>query len=67
MAVKRDGHPHSRTPESAKKALHEQGVTLKEFAKRNGFKYRTVSEVIRGVNKGVYGEGHKVAVALGLK
>jgi len=40
---------------------------LKEFAKRNNFSYRTVSEVVRGVNKGLYGEGHRVAVALGIK
>jgi gp16 family phage-associated protein len=44
-----------------------QGITLSEFARLHGFKYRTVSEVIRGVNKGLYGEGHRVAVALGLK
>lgn len=54
-------------PDSAKQALYAKGVTLREFAKRNNFKYRTVSEVVRGVNKGLYGEGHKVAVALGLK
>lgn len=54
-------------PGAAKEALYEQGITLREFAKRNGFKYRTVSEVVRGVNKGLYGEGHRVAVKLGLK
>lgn len=56
-----------KTPETAKKALQNSGVTLKTFAKQNGFKYRTVSEVVRGVNKGLYGEGHRVAVALGIK
>ena len=55
------------SPQSAKDALYAKGITLSEFAKRNGFQYRTVSEVIRGVNKGLYGEGHRVAVALGLK
>lgn len=57
----------SRTPEAAKQALYAKGITLKEFAVRHGFKYRTVSEVVRGVNKGLYGEGHQVAVALGIK
>lgn len=57
----------AKTPESAKQDLYAKGVTLKEFAKRHGFKYRTVSEVVRGVNKGLYGEGHRVASALGLK
>lgn len=60
-------HGAVKTPDSAKKALYAEGVTLKSFAEQNGFKYRTVSEVVRGVNKGLYGEGHKVAVALGLK
>lgn len=56
-----------KTPEEAKRALYEKGITLSEFATKNHFKYRTVSEVVRGVNKGLYGEGHRVAVALGIK
>jgi gp16 family phage-associated protein len=55
------------TPEQAKQRLYAKGVTLTQFAERHGFKYRTVSEVVRGVNKGLYGEGHRVAVALGIK
>lgn len=55
------------TPDEAKRRLQAKGITLKSFAETNGFKYRIVSEVIRGVNKGLYGEGHQVAVALGLK
>lgn len=55
------------SPEEAKRRLYARGVTLTQFAKRHGFKYRTVSEVVRGVNKGLYGEGHRVAVALGIK
>ncbi|PZR76207.1 MAG: DNA-binding protein [Stutzerimonas stutzeri] len=51
----------------AKEALQAKGITLREFAQRGGYTYRTVSEVVRGVNKGLYGEGHRVAVALGLK
>jgi gp16 family phage-associated protein len=57
----------SLTPEEAKARLYAKGVTLRKFAERHGFKYRTVSEVVRGVNKGLYGEGHRVAVALGIK
>lgn len=55
------------TPDEAKSRLRAKGVTLTQFAQRHGFKYRTVSEVVRGVNKGLYGEGHRVAVALGIK
>jgi gp16 family phage-associated protein len=53
--------------EQAKAKVYEKGMTLKEFAQRHGLAYRTVSEVIRGVNKGLFGEGHKAAVALGMK
>lgn len=64
---KSEGARAAISPDSAKQALYAEGVTLKQFASKNGFKYRTVSEVVRGVNKGLYGEGHKVAVALGIK
>jgi gp16 family phage-associated protein len=52
---------------AAKQALQDDGITLRAFAAQHGFKYRTVSEVVRQVNKGLYGEGHRVAVALGIK
>lgn len=58
---------HAKTPQEAKQQLQAKGVTLKEFADAHKFNYRVVSEVVRGVNKGHYGEGHKVAVAFGLK
>lgn len=57
----------AKTPQEAKQLLQASGVTLKQFAAKHDFDYRTVSEVVRGVNKGLYGEGHKVAVAFGLK
>lgn len=57
----------AKTPQEAKQQLQANGVTLKQFAAKHDFDYRTVSEVVRGVNKGLYGEGHRVAVAFGLK
>jgi gp16 family phage-associated protein len=57
----------ANSPQEAKRLLQQKGITLKQFAKMNNLEYRTVSEVVRGVNKGNYGEGHRVAVALGLK
>lgn len=53
--------------EEAKAAIYEKGMTLHEFAKKKGLKFRTVSDVVRGVNKGQFGEGHRAAVALGMK
>lgn len=55
------------TGDEAKAAVHAKGMTLKEFASRHGLPYRIVSEVVRGVNKGVFGQGHRAAVALGMK
>jgi len=40
--------------------------TLKSFADEHGFKYRTVSDVVRGVRRGFHGEGREVRIALGL-
>lgn len=57
----------AKTPQDAKKILQNRGITLKQFAIMHDLDYRTASEVIRGVNKGNFGEGHKVAVAFGLK
>ncbi|MBK1613346.1 hypothetical protein CKO44_07665 [Rubrivivax gelatinosus] len=53
--------------QEAKARVYKGGETLREWAKRHGLSYRTVSEVVRGVNKGLYGEGHRAAVALGMK
>lgn len=53
--------------EQAKTRIYGMGKTLVQFAKENGLSYRVVSEVIRGVNKGLYGEGHRAAKALGMK
>lgn len=53
--------------EKAKAKLQKKGITLTQFAKQHGFSYRTVSEVVRGINRGTRDEGHRVAKALGLK
>lgn len=55
------------TPEQVKTRLHEQGTTLKEWAKKHGYPYQTVSHVVRGINRGNYGLGYRIAVALGMK
>lgn len=54
------------TPNQIKHRLRKQGHTLRSWAEANGFKYRTVSETLRGVRKGTYGEGRDVRQALGL-
>lgn len=54
------------SPNEIKHRLRQQGQTLKSFAAEHGFKYRTVSDVVRGLRRGSYGEGREVRIALGL-
>lgn len=53
--------------QEVKTRLREQGKTLKQWAQENGFQYRAVSNVVRGVSRANYGIGHRIAVALGMK
>lgn len=46
--------------------LRLQGHTLKSWAEANGFKYRDVSETVRGVRRGYYGVGREIRIKLGL-
>jgi gp16 family phage-associated protein len=57
----------SKTVTQVKEELRANGVTIAEWARTNGFKPEAVRSVLCGQNKGNYGTGHKVAVALGLK
>ena len=54
------------TPNEIKHPLRQHGKTLKSFAAEHRFKYRTVSDVVRGLRHGNYGEGREVRIALGL-
>lgn len=54
------------TANTIKHRLRQQGYTLKSWAAEKGFAYRTVSEVVRGIRKGDFGEGRNVRQALGL-
>jgi hypothetical protein len=54
------------TPNQIKHRLRQEGKTLKDFAREHGFRYRTVSDVVRGLRKGSFGEGREVRLKLGL-
>lgn len=47
--------------------LREAGISIPEWSKANGFKAATVKAVLYGFTKGLRGESHRVAVALGVK
>lgn len=49
-----------------KHELRQQGETLKSWAEKNGFPYRAVSDVVRGVRKGDFGVGREIRIKLGL-
>lgn len=53
--------------DEVKTRLRERGLTLKAWAKQHSYPYETVSCVVRGINRGNYGMGHRIAVALGMK
>jgi len=44
--------------------LRMKGLTLKAFAEKHGFKYRDVSDVVRGLRQGNYGIGREIAEKL---
>lgn len=46
--------------------LRSEGQTLKSWAEANGFKYRDVSDVVRGVRRGYYGTGRDICKKLGI-
>ena len=55
------------TPDQVKQHFKQHGVTIKEWAEENGFRTNAVYRVLNGIDKAYYGNGHKIAVALGLK
>lgn len=52
---------------TSKAELQRQGITLPQWSRAYGFKVRAVRAVLYGDNKGLWGNAHKIAVALGLK
>ena len=55
------------SPNDFRKQLIDQGITLKEWSETRGFNPEYVSRVLTGMVKGTRGEGHKIAVAMGIK
>lgn len=49
-----------------KHRLREEGHTMRSWAAINNFKYRDVSDVVRGVRRGYFGVGRTIAVKLGI-
>ncbi|MFV0410925.1 MAG: DNA-binding protein [Paracoccus sp. (in: a-proteobacteria)] len=57
----------SKTAHQVKSELIAQGKSVPDWAKEYGFPVRSVRAVIYGHNKGLRGQSHRIAVALGMK
>lgn len=55
------------TSETLKAKFRAEGQTFKAFADRHGYPYHEVVRVVNGINKARRGQGHQIAVRLGLK
>jgi len=56
-----------RTPTQIQMWFHENGISVVDWAARNGFSPALVYAVIKGRRKCLRGESHDIAVALGMK
>ena len=57
----------NNTAEEVRNAFKEGGVTITEWAAKNGFSRRAVYAALSGQTHGLRGQAHRVALALGLK
>lgn len=57
----------SRTPEEAHAFFVSHGICISDWCRENGFSRYTVVDLLRDRRKGLRGEAHRAAVALGLK
>lgn len=55
------------SPDQARDNLRANGITVTEWSRKHGFDRYTVTDLLRGKRKGLWGEAHRAAVALGLK
>jgi gp16 family phage-associated protein len=55
------------TPQQVKANLRAQGLTITQWAEKNGYPRAAVYRVLNGVEKGTFGRSHNIAVDLGLK
>jgi len=51
-------------PNTVKHTLRQRGYTLTSWAAENGFRFRDVSDVVRGQRLGHYGKGREIAEKL---
>lgn len=55
------------TADQVKAKFKREGVTVTQWAAQHGYDRQRVYLVLNGQNKALYGQGHEIAVKLGLK
>ena len=55
------------TPIQVKQVFSENGLSISEWARENGFSQVLVYQILSGKRKPTRGESHRIAVKLGLK
>lgn len=55
------------TPSEIKQQFRRNGETVTQWAQRHGYRRHAVYLVLNGQSKALYGQGHEIAVKLGLK
>jgi gp16 family phage-associated protein len=58
---------YPQTPQTASQWFRDHGICIAHWARHFGYSRYTVTDLLRGMQKGRWGESHRVAVALGLK
>ena len=66
-AIIRSMTHEARNPNEVKAWLERHGVTIHEWAHAHGFTPGVVYALLQGRTRGLRGEAHQVAIALGIK
>ena len=56
-----------RTPEDVRRDFEHRGMSVAQWARLHGYSPFCVYDVLLGRTKGLRGESHNIAVALGIK
>lgn len=56
-----------RTPQEVIQDFDRKGISISSWARKHGFPVSTVCQVLNGRRQGRRGQGHKIAVLLGIK
>lgn len=56
-----------QTPQQARQWFRAHGISISQWCRDNNVSRHTVNDLLRGKQRGHYGNAHRAAVLLGLK